>query len=514
MCRNFSLAYGKCHVVFQRVVQRFILASAGTYAYHTRTGVFELALPDTPQPATMVEDTDDKRQLKRQYRVCMNRPRLCVNNYGSLPSAAEAQELLTHAKRRSHNRRRGQRTEEEAQQGAGAPVGGVKRPRKPQRASAPSPAAVSAEGAAGGGNAGYGNATYLTAMQLQQLAQLQALQQLAQAHAHAQAQAQAQGGGSWEAVQEAMRGGLAQPAVWGGMPVTAASSSGTSTASSATPAVAWPAASGAAQQWPQMAYVQAVAQLQQGASAAMQGWQGGDAAARSTSAAADTTAFPVSSAAASSAGGGNGTFGPPSTPSRPSKVPLVGDTPGSLPPMHRPGDEADVSGSPPPRPTTKRAQAAAAKKAAAAAAAAKIAQQRSADKAAKAAQREKAKAQAAAETAASSSAVWPAAGATSAAAPAAIPVAGVVAAQADQAQAMHPALAAQWMAAAAAQVHSMNPMYYALAAQHAGVTDASVTADSSSWPGLSVSGVFAGMPVAQAAVPVTKKADASTETQN
>ncbi|CAE7788649.1 unnamed protein product, partial [Symbiodinium sp. KB8] len=88
VCRNFSLAYG-------------------TYAFHTRTGVFELALPDTLS-AAHDEAGDEKRQLKRQYRVCLSRPRLCVNNFGVVPDAAEAQELLSHAKRRSNNRRRGQ----------------------------------------------------------------------------------------------------------------------------------------------------------------------------------------------------------------------------------------------------------------------------------------------------------------------------------------------------------------------------------------------------------------------
>jgi hypothetical protein len=47
-------------------------------------------------------------------------------------------------------------------------------------------------------------------------------------------------------------------------------------------------------------------------------------------------------------------------------------------------------------------------------------------------------------------------------------------------------------------------MYYALAAQQATLD----TADSSSWPGLSVSGVFAGMPVAQAAIARSAGADA------
>lgn len=478
-------------------------AFAGTYAYHTRTGVFELALPDTPQPMAALEDKDDKRQLKRQYRVFHNRHRLCVNNYGSLPSTAEAQELLTHAKRRSQNRRRGQRTEEEAAQGGeAAPMGGVKRPRKPQRAASP----------AGNGAAGGGGAAYVTAMQLQQLAQLHALQQLA----HAQAQAQAAGGGhTWEAMQEAMRGGHVQPAVWGGMPVVAAtppqSSAGMASGGQTTAAVSWPATSAGVQQWsmgmtPQLAYMQAVAQLQAQANA---GWGSADGAHPSQSSPA-VMAVPLS--CAPSAAAASSTF---STPDRAAlRSAAMAATPNSLPPAESPERAASAS-TPAPRATTKRAQAAAAKKAAAAAAAAQVAQQRADTKAAKAAARDKAKADAAG--ASTAAVAWPAASAGSmpvvvsadGATAGSIPVTGVVA---PEQTTVHPALAAQWMAAAAAQANAMNPMYYALAAQQASGAGGDVTADSGSWPGLSVTGVFAGMPVAQAAVPDAGDASGATST--
>ena len=245
----------------------------GTYAFHTRTGVFELALPDTLS-AAHDEAGDEKRQLKRQYRVCLSRPRLCVNNFGVVPDAAEAQELLSHAKRRSNNRRRGQHGGED-----GA-LARSKRGRKAGGAAGAGAASAADLAAALGASGGFPAGTFVPAM------------------------VQGSVDGAWDAMQEAMRAAaMAAPGMWPGFPLAAAQAGGGGawTTTAGMPAT-WPAAALAAA--PAMQYFQTMAGMP--ATSGAMSWPGmaeAQAAAAAATAGAATD-MPSSRAASSAATGG------------------------------------------------------------------------------------------------------------------------------------------------------------------------------------------------------------------